>query len=461
MQKLNLKLSKSKTKNINPNIFDFTYSPKFVKIGINLDTLIVLHKTGMNTSILINMITELLFMKGYKANKLNNILLKSRSITASFLNPSDNLEYFVKLVNFPNGTDEFVGGNKMQQYNYCIPSISLSKSEGIEMLLQHKLPLESEECGLLIDAIEDDSFNFSHFSKFLDKQLENIEESLFIGVEKSYNDKFFYERTHGQLLNGKVGRIDNFYSLRTLSIEDKNIEFSNFLDSNISVNNSAIKIKFSDIIKQSQQILSPDKKRPLAFCHGDFHEMNIFYNKRDGDTKFGFIDLETAGINSVLSDAIIFLTYLTIYADYLVPKYRPQYLEGRNHLIHNINTHHLNLNYLVSITKKNINISGFDKFGTSYKRKEFARNYIDNYIYPLIETISKRYTENKISFQNMDEIIKYSIFMRLFLVFNVSDFTSNDQATIISLITKTFTDSVSINATQKYMPSMESFYKNL
>ncbi|MFH1325838.1 MAG: hypothetical protein ABIH48_00005, partial [Candidatus Falkowbacteria bacterium] len=207
------------------------------------------------------------------------------------------------------------------------------------------------------------------------------------------------------------------------------------------IDDISYKETLEELIVKSKDILNPFKQRLIALGHGDGHEMNIYtnaLNHQNKEHKYAYLDLETAGDNSVFGEGVIYLIYNSVMADYEIPKYYPEHFTQRNRAM-NASFDHFARKKLANLqirkTNGKIIMNNIKQFGTSPIRKEIAKKYISLYLSPVIQLAEEKFGA-PLNY-HIKNTLKGVFLMRLLGVYNVSQMQALDQAKIFGLLYKT------------------------
>lgn len=277
----------------------------------------------------------------------------------------------------------------------------------------------------------------------LRKIIESMKSLVFKTLEKKttpvLNDKFYFDRLKNENLDGVSGRIETYYKGKKFL----NIPWEELIKYKFEINGIEYDLSLSDILKEARESLNPDCLRPIAFCHGDWHDMNICIIEGN----FYFIDCDLSGENDPIGDAAVFLVYNAVHGDYLGPKYFRRHFHNRNHALEKLNLQRNPIRFILS--EKKIIFQGPHLFGASLSRKDAARCFIDDYFDPLLKKIYKQGFSSK----EIDSKVRAALLMRLLAVYNLTKLDLEDQARILVLLIQT--------VGQREEPPLAAFWRHL
>lgn len=249
---------------------------------------------------------------------------------------------------------------------------------------------------------------------------------------------FFFDRLKTQNQDNIVGRIERIYSGKKFKLQNLEVAWEELKTLHWTIDGITYKETIEELLSQAREELDPDKPRLIGISHGDWHENNIIFKEMNGNNDghpYAYIDLERSGQNDLIADAALFLTHLTIYADYINPKYSPNLFKG-NLIVAKafekscaLKDRQITVNAFNSL----IEMQGIDSFGTLSSRLKIARLCIDYYYKPLVNEAVSKY---KIKQEEFDNHLKSAILLRLIGGREVTKWIPRDQMKIIGLIYK-------------------------
>jgi hypothetical protein len=343
---------------------------------------------------------------------------------------------FLKVHIKPFGTNEYLGALLLSSYG--VPVIhpeTIIDTPYIELLIEPFLPHINEDGGILWDLIwRKDKRLWKVLDTMFSEVLTLVKSTLVYEIQPSCNDKLFEGRLKTKAADGTSGRLESFYQNSTLNLANCSISWDALLDKKWIIDGIEYEESLRELIQQAKAILSPIQHRWTAISHGDWHEMNVYTSKKLSFPHFLFLDCEVSGRNEVIGDSIIYLTYNSIFGDYLSPKYFPKQFDPWTASMDKAQSRFplKKRNITASITKTHVVLDGVGNFGTSSVRKRIANIFVNKYFTPLQDACKKAPPY----FDNQEARIKSCLFMRLLAVYNISEIDSNDQAKIFGLLFK-------------------------
>ena len=389
---------------------NYTLETDFLQIPISFDSFYKIHSFKLNPNIFHNLISQILLTEGYVLISKTKLTVGARSVFGHF--ETSLGKFFLKLTEC--NANEVTGNIKLSNYYQTVPILKTVNLNKMSLIIQ---PFISQKnlMSYKIDGLEkaqSSDIDLESFRQLFEIFLRTTQDTLFFGIEQGKNDKFFYDR----LLNSKDdkarGRIEEFYENSICYFGIDAIDWEKLLNLNFTINGINFKNNLKYHLDEAKKILNPANFRLLAFGHGDFHEANIILN----DDSVIFMDTETCGINSVMQEIAIFIVYLSMFGNYILPKYELKNTE--------INALRIQKSLIInSLNQNKINISDVEKLKCSKVRKSILKLYLEVYVKPLRQTIKLRYKQSN----NFEKDLKYAIFMRLIAVFNLNKFDAQDQ----------------------------------
>jgi Choline/ethanolamine kinase len=391
--------------------------PKFTELGENRD---------LAKKVIENMLLKkdyLLLNSALEVNKRPNVLTTVAETSKG--------RKFLKLHTKKKGLREYLGGLSILQYLPAVVSECVIEGEAVDLVVQPYI--ESISSKILFNYIENSDYNASqlvdpiinHISRMTDHTLDYV-------VAETCNDALYIDRLDEKDIEQRSGRIEEFYVNKQLNLFGLEIAWNEFLDKHIVVDGIAYKETLRELLSLAKNVLNKEKKRLVALCHGDLHEMNIYVNSSvSEDLELIFLDCEYAGINDFIGDSIVFIIYNAVLMAYLAPKYfADQFFDLK---LNRKDKDNENNNLQVILNENSISLQGINKFGTSSIRKAITARFINNYLDPIL---SKANILFKIDRHEIEQKIKACIILRLLGVYNISLFSSADQVKVLGLLFK-------------------------
>ncbi len=377
-----------------------------------------------------------------------SLFLKQRAIIA--IVHCKQGKKFLKLVEQGCGQDEYDGGVLLSQHCPTIRAEKLINIGNIALVVQPLMEQISTNTGMLTDVIAllENTKNqkmrnslWRAISAVFEAMEQLTANTLQFTIQPAKNDRFFYNRLKTERDDGEKGRIESFYSGKSFNLKGIEIPWESLIQKQWIVDGTPYQESLSELIRQARQVLDPKKPRLIAMSHGDGHEMNIYSNATDPMASayhFAFLDLETAGNNFILGEAVGYLVYNSIMADYTVPKYYPEHFSERNSAMNMAITgmkQKIRSRLEVRLEDGKIIINGLGNFGTNATRKEIGKQYIAQYIEPIITMALSRFGQSME--QAINETIRAAFVMRLIGVHNIQLMDTLDQVKLLGLVYKT------------------------
>ncbi len=222
------------------------------------------------------------------------------------------------------------------------------------------------------------------------------------------SDKFFAERLTPD------GRISQFYAGQTMSFPaaHANVECNDLFGYQIHSGGDTTTI--TEQLEQARMILSPDQPRVFAVTQGDLTENNISANGV-------FFDFETAGLNSILQEAAIFIYFAFIYGHYLGVKYSDFPSTNLEYDANQL----LNTEYQLDRDDRSIKIDC--EYTLPEIKRELIRMFNETVVVPLEKS-------GKLGRREDIEYLKSAFLMRIIGVKNLRKFAEKDMVFSLSLV---------------------------
>ncbi|MBP9759150.1 hypothetical protein KBD45_05635 [Candidatus Dojkabacteria bacterium] len=392
---------------------------------------------------------SLLSRAGYIIGENSLHLTKKRRVVLGSLY-SEQGDRFIKLTAKGCGEEELLGYKRLKPYFPVIGAEAVLQEGDFDLIIQPFVPDLFEGKGSVTDLITEmetetaPEGSMEHLKDLFGSMRNMVEQTMTYGTQKANNDIFFYDRLLTEKDDNKRGRIETFYADDSLfNIGGYEINKEDLFSKKWNINGIEYDVTIDSMLGAAKQILNPNHPRPIAITHGDGHSCNIYtsiLNKaEEEDPVFAFIDLETAGLNSFISEMANFLVHNSLLSNYLIPQYYKDYYMGKTKVIEvsqaGINKARSLPSPTLEITDKEISIKGLPALGTSEVRKSVAESYVENYVKPVFDFIRTNYGEQP--YKQAFEILNASLLLRFLGVINLRNMSSLDQLKTFGLLLQT------------------------
>ncbi len=374
-----------------------------------------------------------------------NLLIKHRCILGTVSTKQG--KKFIKLVEKQAGLDEFQAAASLQEFIPIIPAEALITTPYLSLIVQPYIEDINVDQGMLTDVIASIEYEcnpkkieayYSLFKKIYTNIFDLTSKTASYDIKEAKNDRFFFDRLKTKEKDGQLGRLEDFYTGKRIQLGNQQLEWKELIKKKWVIDGIIYKESLEELITEARDFLDPQKPRVIATCHGDGHEMNIFTDILNPEVtipRFAYIDLETGGDNSVLGDAVIYLVYNSIMADYLVPKYYPDYFADRHLAMKAFEDHFFRkeIKPIISFKEEIIELQRVYQFGTSPERKKIANLYCKIYLYPMIDLLKSKF---RLSTDIIENTLKSSFLLRFLGVYNLTIMEPLDQIKMIGILYK-------------------------
>lgn len=380
-----------------------------------------------NQSDLIEYVTKVLEQHHYH---LTNPILSAECNGCNIVVATEQGRKFLKVHKPGNGLLEYNNALHFACYHPVIKPEDLIQTDSIDLVIQPYIE-EIDQGHILFDVIYNSSVVPNVIVSMTDSILSIACKTACVAQQRVSNDSFYYDRLCTQERDNCSGRIETFYTNTTACISNLSVKWETLLDVKWIIDGIHYQETLRMLLQHAYDVLNPMNKRIVGICHGDWHDLNIYYNPHNDD--FYFIDCEYSGYNDLIADAVIYLAN-AIHADYITPKYYQELFSKRRVKICNTPPLIQKKREIIAFIYGNIiELRGVGTFGTSTIRKQIVSLFIREYLKPL-----SRFMQEKFGFSEhiIDEKIKSCILLRLVSVFNIVKLDPMDQAKILGFIMK-------------------------
>lgn len=416
--------------------------------AVYLDNLKDTPNVLQNTDLLIGLVSEMLMKAGYN-HKPSEIKIDSSQTHKIIILETSKGKKFIKINSRGGGLNEYLGTLFFKDEDPNAPEVSiipaekLLVSQNVELLIQPFIPIASTEGGSLFEGICQMEFqkmpNHVELIKsiFLDA-LRLSKSTMRVSIQTARNDDLFFDRLKTQGQDGIAGRIECIYTGKKFKLQNLEVPWEELKTLHWSIDGVTYKETIEELLLQAREVLHPNKPRLIGISHGDWHENNIIVkgiNDNNEGHAYAYIDLERSGQNDLIADAALFLTHLTIYADYINPKYSPNLFKDKAIVAKAFEKSCALKDRQIHVNARHslIDMQGIGAFGTLESRFKIARLFIDYYYKPLVNEALSKFN---IKSEEFDNHLKSAILLRLIGGREVTKWISRDQMKIIGLIYK-------------------------
>lgn len=423
-----------------------------------------------NTDLMIPLVSEILTKAGYDHNP-SEIKIDISQTHKIIILETTRGKKFIKINARGGGLNEYLGtlffkdDDSQAPEVPVIPAEKLIVSQHVELLIQSFIPIAFAEGGTLFEGISQMEFqklphHVELIKSILLDSLRLSKSTMSYSLQPARNDDLFFDRLKTESQDGISGRIERIYAGKKFKLQNLEISWEELKSMHWTIDGIAYKETIEELLQQAREDLDPEKPRLMGISHGDWHENNVIVkvmNDNNDGHSYAYIDLERSGQNDLIEDAALFLTHLTIYADYINLKYSPHLFKGNKIVAKSfekscaLKDRQMTADSFHSL----IDLQGIGSFGTLESRLKIAKLFIDYYYKPLVnEAISKYH----IKAEEFDNHLKSAILLRLIGGREVTKWIARDQMKLIGLIYKSLATPIN-NGENK--PVLERFINAL